>query len=139
MIRAAAPAKPLRNIVGEGARYFAASALALGIDFGVYVGLIRLADVHYLLAAPIGFALGLATIYVLSVRWVFAHRRFADGRLEFALFALIGIAGMALNQLVLYAAVELLSISYELAKLISAGMVFCFNFAFRKLLLFTRH
>jgi putative flippase GtrA len=138
MNRAGAPAKSQRNIAGEGARYFAASALALGIDFGVYAGLIRLADVSYLIAAPIGFALGLATIYTLSVRWVFAHRRFADGRLEFTLFALIGIAGMALNQLVLYAAVEWLSISYELARLVSAGIVFCFNFVSRKLLLFTR-
>ena len=134
---AAAPAKPRRNIADESARYFAASALALGIDFGVYAGLIRLADVPYLIAAPIGFALGLATIYALSVRWVFAHRRFADGRIEFALFALIGIVGMVLNQFVLYAAVEWLSISYELAKLVSAGTVFCFNFASRKLLLFT--
>jgi putative flippase GtrA len=137
MNQAAAPDKRHRDMAAEGARYFAASALALGIDFGVYVGLIRLIDVPYLIAAPIGFALGLATIYMLSVRWVFAHRRFADGRLEFALFALIGLAGMALNQLVLYAAVDLLSISYELAKFASAGIVFCFNFASRKLLLFT--
>ena len=139
MTHAAAPGEPRRDVAAEGARYFAASALALGIDFGVYVGLIRLVDASYLVAAPIGFALGLATVYVLSVRWVFVHRRIADGRLEFAVFALIGLAGMALNQLVLYAAVELLSISHELAKFASAGIVFCFNFASRKLLLFTRH
>ena len=137
MNRAAAPVKAPRTVADESARYFAASALAFGIDFGVYVGLIRFAGVPYLVAAPIGFALGLATVYALSVRWVFAHRRFADARVEFALFALIGIAGMALNQLVLYAAVEWLSMSKELAKLVSAGVVFCFNFAFRKLLLFT--
>ena len=93
----------------------------------------------HLIAAPIGFAFGLATIYLLSVRWVFRFRRVADRRAEFAVFAVIGLAGMALNQGIIYAAVQMLPGSYEVAKLISAGTVFCFNFALRKLLLFTRN
>jgi putative flippase GtrA len=128
----------LRHALGEGARYVTASAAALAVDFGVYSALIRLASVHYLIAAPIGFALGLATIYLLSIRWVFGTRRIPDARMEFAIFALIGLAGLALNQLVIYAAVEGGSFSYELAKLTSAGVVFCFNFGLRKLLLFRR-
>ncbi len=128
----------LRSLADEGMRYLAASALALAIDFGVYSGLIRLAGVHYLVAAPIGFALGLATVYALSVRWVFRQRRLADRRAEFALFAAIGLAGMALNQVIIYAAVAMMPGSYEIAKIISAGVVFCFNFISRKLLLFTR-
>ena len=127
------------QVANEGIRYFAASALALAIDFGSYVGLIRAAGVHYLVAGPVGFSLGLATIYLLSTRWVFRERRLADRRTEFALFALVGLAGMALNQLVLFAAVQWLGASFEVAKIISAGMVFSFNFATRKLLLFTRY
>ena len=128
----------LRRAAGEGARYAAAAAAALAVDFGVYSGLIRLGGVPYLAAAPVGFALGLATIYVLSVRWVFGTRRFGDARVEFAIFAAIGLAGLALNQLVLYAAVEGARLSYEAAKIVSAGIVFGFNFGLRKLLLFTR-
>jgi putative flippase GtrA len=131
--------KRLRGIADEGVRYLAASAFALGVDFGVYSGLIRLASVDYLVAAPIGFGLGLAVIYFLSVRWVFRQRRLADARAEFVLFALIGLAGMALNQLVVYAGVERLALSYEQAKIVSAGTVFAFNFVTRKLLLFTRY
>ena len=129
----------LRSIADEGVRYFAASALALAIDFGSYSGLIRLAGVDYLVAAPVGFALGLTTVYALSVRWVFRQRRLKNARAEFTLFALLGLAGLALNQLIVFAGVELLALSYELAKLASAGAVFCFNFASRKLLLFTRY
>lgn len=131
--------KTFGRVADEGVRYFAASALALAIDFGIYVGLIRVAGVHYLIAAPLGFALGLATIYLLGIRWVFKERRLVDRRAEFALFALIGLAGMALNQGILFAAVQWLAASFEVAKIISAGMVFCFNFASRKLLLFTRY
>ncbi len=128
-----------RGLADEGVRYMAASALALALDFGAYSGLIRLAGVHYLVAAPLGFALGLATVYLLSVRWVFRHRRLKDARAEFALFALLGFGGMALNQAIIYASVERLGLAYELAKLLSAGAVFCFNFGSRKLLLFTRY
>jgi len=126
------------RIADEGFRYLVASAVALAIDFGLYVGLIRLADVNYLIAAPLGFGCGLATIYLFSVRWVFSYRRVADRRAEFALFAAIGLAGMALNQAIIYAGVQWMPGSYEIAKLMSAGIVFCFNFASRKLLLFTR-
>lgn len=130
--------KRFRSIAAEGARYFGASAVALAVDFGVYSGLIRFAQVNYLVAAPIGFALGLATVYLLSVRWVFRQRRLADRRAEFALFAAIGLAGMALNQAIIYAVVEAMPGAYEIAKAISAGTVFWFNFVARKLLLFTR-
>ena len=130
--------RTLRGLADEGVRYLAASALALAVDFGVYAGLIRFAEVHYLVAAPLGFALGLTIIYVLSIRWVFRQRRLADRRAEFVLFAAIGLAGLALNQLIIHAAVEAMPGAYEIAKIISAGMVFCFNFLSRKLLLFTK-
>jgi putative flippase GtrA len=127
------------SVAREWLRYVAAGLVALAVDFGTYVGLIRLADVNYLVAAPAGFALGLATIYAFSIRWIFAHRRVTDGRVEFAIFGLIGLGGMALNQLIIYGAVEWLALSYEMAKIVSAALVFCFNFAARKALLFTRY
>jgi putative flippase GtrA len=135
----AARSTVLRSVLGEGTRYVTASAAALAVDFSIYAGMVRLASIDYLIAAPVGFALGLATIYLLSVRWVFGARRLADARLEFAVFASIGLAGMALNQLVIYAGVEAWALSFESAKLLSAGVVFCFNFVLRKLLLFTRY
>jgi putative flippase GtrA len=118
-------------------RYLAVSALALAVDFGTYVALIKLAGVHYLAAAPIAFVLGLAVSYSLSIAWVFRKRRLADARMEFAIFAVLGIAGVMLNQLIIYGSVEWAGLSYELAKMASAGAVFSFNFVSRKLLLFT--
>jgi putative flippase GtrA len=125
-------------LAGEGARYLLASAVAFAVDFGVYVGLIRLAGVDYLVAAPVGFALGLCVVYALSVRWVFRHRSVANARLEFGVFAIIGVAGLALNQLVVYAGVEWAALPYEAAKLVSAAIGVGFNFLCRKVLLFSR-
>jgi putative flippase GtrA len=126
-----------RQVAGESARYFAASAAAFTVDFAAYVALIRLAEWHYLLAAPAGFALGLLAAYVLSIRWVFATRRVKDARLEFFLFAAIGLLGMAVNEAVLYGSVGHAGVSPELAKVVSAAVVFTMNFALRKALLFT--
>ncbi len=128
----------LSDTLREGSRYLIASAIALAVDAGVYVALIRLGGVHYLAAAPAGFALGIAVIYVLSTRWAFRKRRLASVRSEFLLFTLIGLAGLLVNQLVIYVCVDRLSISYEFAKLASAAIVFGFNFIGRKLVLFTR-
>jgi putative flippase GtrA len=129
----------LRGALGEGVRYLGAAALALGVDLATYSGLIYIAGVHYLLAAPVGFALGLALIYLLSVRWVFAERRLANPRVEFTVFALIGLAGMGINELVIYAGVDRFAFGPVPAKLLSVALVFCFNFVSRKLLLFTRY
>ena len=52
---------PLRGLLGEGARYLAASGIAFVVDFGLYVALIRVAGVHYLVAAPVAFALATST------------------------------------------------------------------------------
>lgn len=131
--------KTFARVACEGIRYFGASALALALDLATLSGLSRLAGVHYLLAAAVGFALGLVLIYLLSVRWVFAERRLANPRVEFALFGLIGLAGMVINELVIYAGVEQFALAPEQAKIPSAALVFCFNFATRKLLLFTRY
>ena len=128
----------LRDTASELARYFVASAVAFAVDAGTYIALIRLGGVHYLWAAPGGFILGVVTIYVLSTRWVFQQRRLADPRAEFVIFVLVGVAGLLLNELVIYVCVARLALSYELAKLASAATVFSANFIARKLLLFTR-
>jgi len=134
----ALPRLNFRVLWKEGMRYFISSALALAVDAGIYIALIRLAGVHYLLSAPVGFAAGVVIIYLLSTRWVFAERRFEDRRWEFAIFVVIGVLGLLLNELVIFTGVEHLALSYELAKLVSAALVFGFNFGARKLLLFTR-
>jgi putative flippase GtrA len=129
---------PFSDTLREAPRYLAASAVALAIDASLYLGLIRFLDIHYLAAAPIGYVIGVIVIYVLSTKWVFRNRRLKKAQHEFLIFALIGVVGLVLNQLVIFFCIDRLSTSYELAKLASAAIVFGFNFSGRKLLLFTR-
>ena len=129
----------LHMVLREGPRYALASAVALVFDAGLYIALIRLAKIHYLAAAPAGYVLGILIIYLLSTRWVFSDRRLASAPSEFLIFALIGIVGLLLNQLIIYVCVASFFSSYEVAKLASAITVFAVNFCARKFILFTRY
>lgn len=127
-------AAPLR---AEFVRYFICSALALAVDFGLFVALVA-AGTGYAAAAAIGFVAGLGVAYVLSVRFVFKERALRDARAEFVLFAAIGVVGLALTELLLWLLIGRWHWTPAPAKLITAGLVFCSNFGLRKALLFTR-
>jgi len=116
--------------------YFAASAAALALDTAVFSLGLRL-GMHLAVAACLGFSLGLMLVYTISTRLVFSQHRLADRRNEFALFALIGAAGLLLTEALLWLLVTQLGVAPLAAKLTSAGGVFLFNFALRKALLFT--
>ena len=116
--------------------YLAASAAALALDSSVFFVSLRL-GVNLALAACLGFSLGLMLIYTVSTRLVFAQHRLAERRNEFALFALIGVAGLLLTEALLWLLVKQLGVAPLTAKLASACGVFLFNFVLRKTLLFT--
>lgn len=121
----------------EAVYYGAASAVALGIDFGTYLGLIYLLDIPYRIAAPIGFMLGMLAIYLLSISFVFKKRSVKSRTKELTLFVGIGITGLLLNSVFLYLCVDRFSLSFELSKLASAAVIFCFSFITRKFVLFS--
>lgn len=121
----------LRSDAVELLRYFAVSAVALAVDIAVL--LLAANFVHYLWAATFGFLLGAATSYLLSVRWVFRHRRLAAfPKTEFAAFAAVGVAGLGLNNLAIYVAVEHVGLGLLAAKAVAAMLTFSFNFGLRK-------
>jgi putative flippase GtrA len=121
----------LRANAAELLRYLAVSVVALVVDTTTL--LLTANFVHYLLAATFGFVLGAMTSYLLSVRWVFQHRRLAAfPKTEFAAFAAVGVAGLGLNNLAIYTAVEYAGLGLLAAKAVAAMLTFSFNFGLRK-------
>lgn len=120
----------------EFIRYFVASAVALAIDIGALWLLTSVFHVPYLVSGALAFTVGLITVYILSVVWVFSARSLRNPAAEFTVFALIGIVGLGLNEMILYALTSLLGWYYLLSKIASVVVVFSWNFAARKWLLF---
>jgi putative flippase GtrA len=128
---------PPRSGLAEFARYFGCSAAALAADVLVYALAMR-CGAGYAFAAVLGFCIGLWLSYAVSVRWVFASRRVESAGMEFLVFASVGLAGLLVTEALLWIFVTRLGIGPLIAKGLTAGIVFVFNFGARKALLFTR-
>jgi len=115
--------------------YGLCSAAALGLDCGLLYGLTH-AGLGYLPSAAISFFAGMLLAYYLSVRFVYGDRRSLDWKREAVGFFIIGFLGLLLNQIILFVSVEAIGLQLALAKIVSAGLVFLFNFAARRSLLF---
>lgn len=127
---------PTKNVTVQVIRSLVVSAIALVADFGTLLFLKEVLGVHYLLAATISFSLGVVVNYVLSVRWVFANRKFTNRHAEFTIFLIICAVGLGLNLAIIAAMVQLLNVDYRIAKIVSTVVVFFWNFVARKKILY---
>jgi putative flippase GtrA len=128
----------MNPLIGEALGYAVASAVALTVDLALLWILVHFLSWQYLAAAATSFLAGATVAYILSVRIAFKDHRLRDRRAEFVSFVAIGILGLALNSVVIYAGVTFLGLHYLLARCIAAGLTFTCNFFARRQLLFVR-
>ncbi len=117
-------------------RYVFVGGFAFIIDFTSLFLLTDIFGIYYLISAALAFTLGLIANYALSISWVFNKRTMDNAKLEFGLFALIGIVGLALNELFIWFFTDQLLIYYLYSKIISAIIILFWNFFARKIMLF---
>lgn len=117
-------------------RYTFVGGIAFVFDFGLLYILTEQFNIYYLTSAAIAFLLGLTINYVLSILWVFENRAINSRSVEFILFAMIGIVGLALNEFIMWFFTQIVSTHYLSSKLISAVLVYLWNFSIRRLALF---
>ena len=110
--------------------------LATIVDFGFLYFFTEFVNIYYLTSAALAFILGLTTNYILSIVWVFNRRKFTKKWLEFVIFAIIGIVGLILNELIIWYFTEYVHFHYLLSKVVSTIVVFSWNFLARKFILF---
>ena len=118
-------------------RYCFVGGFAFLVDAGLLYVLTEYAGWHYLLSASLSFIAGLCVNYLLSISWIFKSSTYGNRTLEFVFFAIIGVVGLLLNELLLYMATDVLHLYYMLSKVIVAGIIMLWNFFARKYILFT--
>lgn len=128
--------KPTDNVWIQLFRYFFVGGTAFVADFGLLWALTEWSGLHYLLSAALSFTAGLTVNYALSVLWVFRDHTLRSRTAEFAAFVLIGLAGLGMNEAIIWCATGLLGLHYLASKIISTAVVFFWNFVARKYLLF---
>ncbi len=117
--------------------YGAISVAALAVDYGLLIFLTEYVGIYYLVSASISFLAGMFLVYVASISYIFDERRLSSRSVELTGFVAIGLAGLLLNGLLLWAITTGTPLSYQLAKLPTAGIVFLFNYVARRNLLFS--
>lgn len=117
-------------------RYTLVGGVAYSIDISSLFLITEFLHVHYLISAAIAFFLGLITNYSLSVKWVFNKRTQKNKLSEFAIFSLIGLVGLALNELFIWFFTEYFLFHYLISKILSTVFVYLWNFFARKYALF---
>jgi len=109
---------------------------AFAVDFATLVLLAEWGCWDHLTAAAAGFLAGLIVNYYLSVTWVFHQRSLTNRQSEFLIFSAVGIAGLAMTELILFAGTNVSGLDYRISKVLAVVAVLFWNFGLRKLLLF---
>ncbi|GAA5819028.1 MAG: GtrA family protein [Methanobrevibacter sp. CfCl-M3] len=124
------------NVSIQFFRYIFVGGIAFLVDFGFLYVLTEYLGIFYLLSATISFIFGLIVNYILSLIWVFNKRKLNNRVHEFAVFALVGIVGLGLNNVIIYFFTEILFVYYLFSKIISQVFVLLWNFFVRRYALF---
>ena len=125
------------NLAVQAFRFIVVGLVAFAADFSLLMIAVNIWEWNYLGSAALAYMVGLTLNYCMCVRWVFSRRRFQDRRSEFILFTLIGISGLGLTELILWTGKDLMGVDLRLAKFASLFAVAVWNFALRKVLLFS--
>lgn len=125
------------NLLLQLVRYVVSGSIAFSVDFGLLYLLTEYAHLDYRIAATIGFTAGMVVTYLLSIYWIFDQRRTDNRKVEFLIFAGIGLIGVALTLFLMWLFTDFLEIYYLISKLLSTIVVTLFNFIAKKYILFT--
>ena len=137
------PGSALRTLVFEFLRYVVVGGIAFLADFGTLVAaqelfLKRFACGVYV-ATVLGFVVGLAVNYALSLMFVFTQKKDrGKGRSvgAFVVFGIVGLLGLLWTELGMWVGIELLKWNYMVVKVLVTGAVLVWNYLGRKLLIF---
>ena len=117
-------------------RYFFVGGAAACVDIGLFAVFAKILGLPYLKVATASFVLAPLVNYWLSVRFVFVSGQRFRRRWEMAMVFGVSAAGLALNSLILWLAVEYLRVELMAAKLAATGVVFFWNYFARRVLIF---
>ena len=109
--------------------------IAFAIDYGLLIFLTEVFGIDYLVSATVSFTVSVVFNYMASMRYVFAHREGMSRRREFAIFVVLSIIGLVINNACMWAGVELLGVHYLIVKIGATFIVMVWNFVTRKIFL----
>lgn len=123
----------MSKLINQIIKFGLVGVIATVIDFGILTILTEFFGVYYLTSAAVAFIIATIFNYAASMRYVFTSR-FSEHekKKEMLIFLVLSIIGLILNQLLMWAFVDIIGIFYVIAKVFSTIIVMGWNFVSRK-------
>lgn len=122
----------MKKLFQQMLKFLVVGGSAFFIDYGIMILLTEKFQVYYLLSSGISFSVSVIYNYFLSILWVFDVEKKRKKGQEFAVFIILSVIGLGLNQILMWVLVDFIGLFYMLAKIIATGIVMVYNFITRK-------
>ena len=125
----------MKKLIAQFMKFGVVGVIAFCIDYGILALLTEVFGVNYLVSATISFTVSVVFNYVASMRYVFTHKEGMSKRREFVIFVVLSVIGLGINNLCMWAGVELFGIHYLITKIGATAIVMVWKFVTRKIFL----
>ncbi len=125
-----------KSAIKELFLYLIVGGIATLSEWGIFFAL-DLCAVHYALATLIAYLLSTFVNWLAGRLLVFKENRPSILK-EIASIYLASILGLLLNLLIMWVAVDLLSVNEMISKILATALVFAYNFLVRKFLIYRK-
>ncbi len=124
-----------KSLLQQLIRFGIVGGSAFAIDYGILFLLTEVTGLNYLVSGAISFAVSVIFNYIMSIKWVFDVAGERSQTQDLAVFLILSVIGLGINQLVMWVAVDQFHIYYMVSKLGATGIVMVYNFVTRKIFL----
>lgn len=125
----------MKKLIGQIMKFGVVGFLCFFIDYFVLFAATEFLGINYLISSAISFSVSVIFNYILSTKFVFDTKQDANKTHEFILFVILSIIGLGINQVIMWFAVEIITMHYMFAKVIATAIVMVYNFISRKMFL----
>ena len=125
------------DIVSKFLKFGLVGASGMIVDFGITFLMKEKFRLQKYLSNALGFCVAVTTNFFLNRWWTFSSLSHEVAQ-QFSNFALVAIAGLALNSFILWLMIREAKVKFYFAKLIAIGVVTFWNFGINYFYVFSR-
>lgn len=122
-----------KNHLAEIIRFVVVGGICFILEFALLYALTEYLYIPYLISSALAFIIALIVNYLLCVYVVFHAQNQSNTKRTW--FIITSIAGLGVNQIVMYVTVEKFGIWYMFAKFFAAAIVMIWNYITKKIIL----